>query len=139
MTILNSTNFNLLNTPQNSIKRIKLLFLIDGMGALLSAFLLGVVLVIFQPLFGIPVSTLYFLAALPCVFAAYDFYCYFGVKKGLGQSLKVIATANLLYCLLSLGFAFYHAESLTVLGWVYIVVEVLIVVTLALVEWKIGK
>ena len=125
--------------PRRNEKRIKLLFLVDGAGALLSAFLLGIVLVIFQPLFGIPVSTLYFLAALPCVFAAYDFYCYFGVKNGLGQSLKLIAIANLLYCCLSLGFAFYHSEFLTVLGWSYIVVEVLIVATLALVEWKVGS
>ncbi|MFK7787288.1 MAG: hypothetical protein AB8B56_19350 [Crocinitomicaceae bacterium] len=120
-------------------KRIKFLFLIDGIGALLSAFLLGVILVILQPLFGIPISTLYFLAALPCVFAAYDFYCYFGVKSKLGQSLKLIAIVNLLYCLLSLGFAFYHAELMTVLGWVYIVGEILIVATLAFVELKVGS
>jgi hypothetical protein len=46
----------------------KKLFLIDGLGALLSAILLGVVLVQLEYLFGIPKSTLYFLASLPCLF-----------------------------------------------------------------------
>ena len=54
----------------------KKLFLIDGFGAIISAFLLGVVLVKFQEKIGVPVSVLYLLATIPVFFAAYDFYCY---------------------------------------------------------------
>ena len=80
------------------------LFLIDGFGALLSAILLGIVLIKFETIFGIPKSTLYFLASLPCLFAIYDFYCFFGMNDKLSGSLNRIAIINLFYCCLSIGF-----------------------------------
>lgn len=115
------------------------LFLFDGLGALLSAFLLGVVLVKFKDFFGIPTQTLYFLAFLPCVFAVYDFYCFARVKKNQGFFLEVIAYINTIYCFLSLGLAFYHKEELTVWGWTYILLEIAIVLALAYIELVVAK
>jgi len=115
------------------------LFLLDGLGALLSAFLIGVVLVKFNSLFGIPISALYFLALLPCLFAMYDFYCYQKKNINTGLSLKIIAVVNVLYCCLSLGLAFYHREEITVLGWGYIIVEIVIVLVLAKLEFEVGE
>jgi hypothetical protein len=92
------------------------LFLIDGVGALVSAFLLAVVLVQLESYFGIPSSALYFLAVFPVFFAIYDFYCFYNVRNKLDRLLKGIAVANLLYCCLSLGVLFYHLETLTWLG-----------------------
>jgi len=112
----------------------KQLFLIDAGGALLSAFLLGVVLVKLESTFGIPRSALYVLAAIPCFFAVYDLLCYFMAKGKATFFLKGIAYANVLYCCLSIGLAFYHAASITILGWLYILGEVLIVVFLARLE-----
>jgi len=120
-------------------KYIKKLFLLDGIGAIISAFLLGIVLVKLEHLFGIPKSALYVLAALPCLFAIYDFYCYFKVEKYLGKYLKAIAIVNLLYCILSIGFALYHFQEITYLGWSYIIVEIIIVVALAIIELKAVK
>lgn len=118
---------------------LKKLFLLDGAGAILSAFLLGIVLVKLQAYFGIPITTLYILAALPCFFAVYDFYCYFFVEKNLGIFLKGIAIVNLMYCCLSLGFAFYHYNEILLLGWIYIILEIIIVVTIAIIEFKAAK
>lgn len=115
---------------------LKKLFLIDGIGALVSAFLLGVVLVQFEAYFGIPTSTLYILAALPCVFAIYDFYCFFALKENLANHLKRIAVVNILYCFLSIGFAIYHSSEIKNLGWAYIILEVIIVLALAMFELK---
>lgn len=115
---------------------LKKLFLLDGFGALLSAFLLGVILVKLETYFGIPKQTLYFLAALPCLFAVYDFYCYFRIEENLGKFLKGIAIVNLLYCCLSIGFAFHHFEKITYLGWAYIIGEIIIVVAIAVVELR---
>jgi len=115
------------------------LFLIDGFGAIVSAFLLGVVLVKWEEIFGIPPSTLYFLAFLPCLFAIYDFYCYQKDSKNLGIFLKAIATMNLLYCCLSIGLAFYHHHTITLFGWVYILNEILIIITLVYFEFKAAK
>ena len=118
---------------------LKKLFLLDGFGAILSAVLLGVVLVKLESFFGIPKSTLYFLAVLPCFFAVYDFYCYFKINKNLGQFLKGIAIINLIYCCLSLGLAFYHYQQITYLGWTYIIGEIIIVSIIAVIELKAVK
>ncbi len=115
---------------------LKKLFLLDGFGAIVSAILLGVVLVKLEVYFGIPKSALYFLAALPCFFAIYDFYCYFKIERNLFKFLRAIAIVNLLYCCLSLGLAFCHREHLTRLGWLYIIVEIVIVVIIASIELK---
>ncbi len=115
------------------------LFLIDGLGAIFSAFMLGVVLVKLETAFGIPSSSLYILAIFPVFFAIFDFYGYQKKHSSLGQFLKIIALLNLLYCCLSIGFAFYHKETITTLGWMYIFVEILIIITLAVIELKVAK
>jgi len=120
-------------------KNLKKLFLIDGLGALISAFLLGVVLVKFESLFGIPKPTLYILAAIPIFFALYDFFCYFRIKKNLPIFLKGIALMNILYCCLSLCFAFHHSTSITALGWAYIIIEIVIVVGIAIFELRVAR
>lgn len=117
----------------------KKLFLIDGLGAILSAFLLGFVLVKLESVFGIPSTTLYFLAAIPVFFACYDLYCSRKNNDNLGQLLIGIAIMNLTYCCISIGFAFYHFGTITVFGWSYITMEILIIVTLAIVELKVAK
>lgn len=114
----------------------KKLFLIDGSGALLSAFLLGVVLVRFEPVFGMPRETLYFLAFLPCIFAVYDVYCYLRITKNQGLFLKIIAAANLVYCFVSAGLVLQHYQRLTNLGLAYFVLEIIVVIVLAMVELK---
>ena len=92
----------------------KRIFLIDGLGAILSAILLGVVLVRWERFFGIPSSTLYFLAILPIFFAIYDFLSYRKDSINIGSFLKGIAIMNFLYCCLSIGVAFYH--TITIFG-----------------------
>jgi len=120
-------------------QKLKNLLLLDGIGALISAFLLGVVLVHFQSYFGIPKETLYILAIIPCFFGLYDFYCRFILKKNLAKYLQLIAIANMLYCLLSLTLAFAHAHVVTSLGWIYIIGEIIIVGALALYEFKVSR
>lgn len=117
----------------------KKLFLLDGFGALLSAFLLGVILVSFESTFGIPKKTLYLLASFPCFFAVYDFYCYYIIKKNIGFFLITIACVNVLYCFLSIGCAIYHKHTITYFGLVYITLEILIVISLIIVELRAVK
>ena len=114
--------------------------LIDAFGALLSAFLLGVFGLRFQSLFGIPQSALYILAALPCLFFLFDLFCYLKrERRYIILGLKAIGIANLMYCCLSVVLLIYHKGSLTVLGWVYLILELLIVSTLAILELQISK
>ncbi|WP_440069444.1 hypothetical protein [Tenacibaculum discolor] len=117
----------------------KKLFLIDGLGAVLSAFLLGIVLVKFESIIGIPPSTLYFLAVFPLLFATYDFYCYRKKHNNLKFFLEGIAVANLLYCCFSVGVTLYHLKTITYLGWIYILAETLIILILLSFEFMIAK
>ncbi len=120
-------------------KNPKKLFQIDGFGAIISATLLGIILIDLDYLFGIPKTSLYFLATLPCFFAVYDFYCYFKIDKKLGVFLKTIAVGNFVYCSLSIVLAVYHRKEITNLGWIYLWVEILIVFSLAIIELRIAK
>lgn len=112
------------------------LFKVDALGAILSAFLLSIVLVHFQSLVGIPIQTLYILAVLPIFFAVYDLYCIVNIDKHLATCLKGIAFLNTAYCVLSIGFAIHHNEVITLLGWIYIIVEIIIVLSIAFIEYK---
>jgi hypothetical protein len=117
----------------------KHLFLMDGIGALVSVFLLGVVLVRFSELVGLDEGTLLLLASFPCIFAGYDFLCFFFVSESYSRFIIIIVVANSLYCLLSIGLAFYHSSTLTLIGWSYILVEVLVILTLSFVEYKVAR
>ena len=114
------------------------LFIIDGVGAILSAFLLGVVLTKFERIFGIPSETLYFLAVLPLFFALYDWYCYQSKNQNIGLLLIGIAALNVLYCLISIGLIIHHFETTTVFGWIYILIETIVVLILATIEFKVA-
>jgi hypothetical protein len=94
----------------------KKLFLIDGFGALISAFLLGVVLVQFESTFGMPRKELYILSLLAVGFAIYSFTCSWKLPPNWQVYLKTIAVVNSLYCCLTLGLMFYHGETITTLG-----------------------
>jgi len=117
----------------------KILFLIDGFGAVLSAFLLGVVLVTFENQIGIPSKTLYFLASIPVFYIFYDLYSYKIPSQKVGIFLKGIAFLNVLYCFVSIGFSYYHLNSITILGWSYIAVEIAILGILIFVEYQVAK
>lgn len=117
----------------------KNLFLVDGFGAILSTILLGIVLVEFESVFGIPRQTLYFLAAMLCLFAFYDFYCFFKIDNNLSWFLKGIATANLIYCCLSIILGLYHRNAITNLGWIYIFIEIVVVCILSIIELRVAS
>lgn len=114
----------------------KRLFLIDGCGALLSALLLGVVLVQFEEIIGMPRNILYILAALAGAFAIYSFSCSFLLAENWRPFMRGIAVINLSYCCLTAVLLFVFHHDLTALGMTYFVLEIMIVVALATIEWK---
>ena len=114
------------------------LFLIDGIGALISAVLLGLIMPHWVTFFGIPEKSLYILAFIPCTFIIYDIFCYFyGYHSSL--SLKLIAFLNLLYCCISIGLVIYKREELTVYGWLYIMIEIVIIIFLVTIELRVAS
>jgi hypothetical protein len=112
------------------------LLLIDGAGALLSAFLLGVVLVKFENIFGMPLKALCFLSTIACIFAAYSFTSYLLIKKNRKPYLKIIAFANLMYCCLTLGLIFYYNNELTNWGLLCFLCELAVIMILVIIELR---
>jgi hypothetical protein len=119
-------------------KHPKKLFLIDGLGAMLSAFLLAMVLAPMEQLVGIPRTTLDRLALVPCLFVLYDLYCYYFTTNKPGAYLKGIAAFNTAYCCLSLILVINHFRLVTFFGWSYLLLEIAVIMMLASVEWKLG-
>jgi hypothetical protein len=114
----------------------KKLLLFDGFGAMLSALLLGMVLVRWQHLIGMPVQVLHILAAVAGLFACYSFASYFLSNDNWKPYLRGIAWANIIYCVCTLGLAFCFRSVLTQAGWLYFIGEVIVVSSLAIIELR---
>ncbi len=115
------------------------LFIVDGLGAVVSAFMLGVVLVLLHSHIGIPQKTLYFLATFPVFFGLVDLYAYRQSAEKWPSFLKWIAIGNLMYCFVSIACAYLHWESIKPLGWIYLVLEIVIQLILIRLEYRIAK
>ena len=113
----------------------KKLFLVDSLGAVLTAFFLGVILVRFEDSFGMPKTILYFLSSIACIYAIYSMCCYFILPNIWGPYLmKGIIIANLVYCCLTIVLVFYFYQKLTILGLSYFLLELLIISGLIIIE-----
>ncbi|HRI28449.1 MAG TPA: hypothetical protein PK239_15125 [Chitinophagales bacterium] len=120
--------------PSPFLLKPKTLFLIDGIGATLTALFLFVVLRTFYLYFGISPNVLLYLSLIALVFALYSFTCFRHMPNHWQPYLKAIAFANLLYCLLTAGLITYYYHQLTILGLAYFCAEILVICALAFVE-----
>lgn len=112
----------------------KQLFLVDGLGAFLTAFFLVVILARYEGSFGMPGRILYFLSFVAGIYAVYSFICYFFILSKWRPYLKAVAIANIIYCCLTIGLVGYFYQSLTTLGVIYFFLEVIIMSGLILIE-----
>ena len=116
----------------------KKLFLIDGLGALVTAFLLSQVLARFESVFGMPREILWVLAGMAGCFAVYSFLCHLFIEENGKPYLKGIAVANTVYCITTLGLVIYLNESLTYLGLAYFIGEIIILLILVRLEFSVA-
>lgn len=114
----------------------KTLFLVDCLGAIISAFLLGIVLVKWECYFGMPHETLYSLSLIAGAFAVCSFTSYLLVKKNWKPFLETIAVANLIYCCITAYLVFDCYDTLTRLGVIYFLSEMVVIFVLAFIELK---
>jgi len=119
----------------------KSLVLIDLIGAFISTISLGFVLVHLEAYFGIPRQALYLLALLASFLILFDGYIYYQVKhESIGKQLKILGFLNTSYVIFSLAFvSFFHFSSVLTLGWIYLLLEVLIVLFLATLEIQVAS
>jgi hypothetical protein len=110
------------------------IFLIDGLGALLTAILLGFVLTNFQEYIGMPIEILIPLAIIALGLCFYSLSCYLLLKRNWRPFMRALTTANLLYCLITGFLIFTYFNQLTLLGTVYFAGEIMVIGVLVFVE-----
>lgn len=120
----------------------KCIFLIDAFGASMTILLLGGVLARWHHIFGMSPQVLYKLVFIACFYAIFSFFCYFNFEKIAANwktYLKIIAIANMLYCILTFILMIYFFQQLTILGLFYFSGEIIIILTLAIFEFRFRK
>jgi hypothetical protein len=119
------------------IKKPKNIFLLDGFGALLTTLLIFFVLRTFNDYLGLSKNNLEFLSIIALIFSIYSVSCYFLVSNNWKLFLKIICTANILYCVLTFGIILYYYQSISVLGIAYFLGEIMVICGIAFLEIRI--
>lgn len=114
------------------------IFLVDGVGAILSFISTGFILPVFAVHLGISISILNILALFPLVLMFYSLYCYKFVKDINSWMLKLLITLNATYILISFGLIFFY-KPIEALGVMLLVSEIIILTFLLRLELKILK
>lgn len=114
----------------------KKIFLIDSIGAFLSATLLFVILTFFIQEFGLPKMILYFLFSVACIFSIYSVLCYYLFYKQWRTYLRTVLIANILYCILTILILVVFRNSVTLLGFIYFILEIIIISCIVVIELK---
>ena len=119
-------------------KKVKNLFLIDGLGAALTTFLLFFVLRRFYDYFGMPTFILTYLSLIGLIFCVYSMTCFFLLKSNWIPFLRIISIGNLLYCVLTMVLLFNYYNYLTKLGLIYFILEIVIISIIVYVELRVA-
>jgi len=112
----------------------RIMFLVNGIGAVSTAFLTGVVLPKFDTIFTMPRNILTSLAVIACLFAVYSLTCSVLNVKAWQRYLRIIAILNTLYCTMTLGLVVYLFAHLTVLDMTYFFGEIGVIGIVVVVE-----
>lgn len=113
------------------------IFLVDGIGALVSTILLSVVLPFYQDIIGMPITTLYLLAFVAFILMLYSLLCFEFASHNKSIWLRTIINANLLYCTLTMALVYHHFAEVTLIGVAYFVAEITVVLVLVAYEQRI--
>ncbi|RIW17405.1 hypothetical protein D0X99_06665 [Algoriphagus lacus] len=117
----------------------KSLFLLDGLGAALTAFSLFFVVRPYHDYVGMPANMLTYLSAFGLVYSVYSMSCCFFLKGCWTPYLRIIGISNSLYCLLIMTMLYAYSNSLTPLGLAYFLVEILIIGLLVYLELSVAN
>lgn len=120
--------------PAALIQNPRKLFLLDGLGGLLTAFCLLFILMPFEYQFGMPRQILSILTAVAFVFAIYSVSCFLFVRTDRRLFLKFLYVANLTYCCITAILVSTNYHRLTWLGITYFLIEIVVICMLVAIE-----
>ena len=109
------------------------LFLVDGIGALVSAFLLFVLLKGFS---GMPSGILNQLSMVALFLSIYSLSCYAFLKSRWKNFMGLLSVLNGCYCILTLILMVVYFKLLSIAGTIYFIAEIAIIAKLATIEYK---
>jgi hypothetical protein len=116
----------------------KTLFLIDGLGAILTTFFLFVIMRQFNEYFGMPKTVLTYLGGIALCFCVYSTSCFLFLKGQWTLFIRFIGISNLLYCALTIGLLIKYYSLLTQIGLIYFLIEIVIIFVLSYVELNVA-
>jgi hypothetical protein len=105
----------MMNVPKLALR----ILIMDCLGAVLSAILLGGVLAHWESFFGMPKNVLYILAFAAFSFALFTGTCLLTKALHWRVVLRMIASANVIYCIASVILMVLYWDVLTVWGLLY--------------------
>lgn len=117
----------------------KTLFLVDGIGAFITAFSLFVIVRQLNAYFGMPKNELTYLSAIAICFCIYSAVCFLFLKGNLTPFIRLIAIANLIYCALTILLIIKYYPLLTIIGIAYFLIEIIIICGLCYIELSVAK
>jgi hypothetical protein len=106
------------------------ILLLDGIGALVTAVTVGLILPLLQTWIGLPTLVLRLLGGFAMLLAVYSLSRHV-TGRTTPTALRRVASANLTYCALTVALVAWHARDVTVWGFAYFGVEVMIIATLS--------
>lgn len=115
------------------------IFLLDAIGALLTASLLFLVVRKYALLFGVPPTWSKMLAGIALALSVYSFCCYFLAGDKWKLLMKIIAVCNMLYCCITLAIILMLTETITTLGIAYFLIEIAVILALVIFELRIVR
>ncbi len=137
------TNFQMKRIMKKLIKHFtekqKTLFLIDSIGAFMTAFFLFFIVRQFNEYFGMPKKELTYLSVIAVFFCIYSAACFLFLKGGLTPFISFIGIANLIYCVLTIGLLIKYSLLLTIIGTTYFLIEIVIICGLSYVELNVVR
>jgi hypothetical protein len=115
------------------------IFLVDSIGAMLTASLLFFVLATHYDFFGVSRKSLLILAGIGAVFGVYSMLCHLLLKEKWQPFLLIIALLNISYCLFTCVLLIWHLPTITSFGIAYFIGEIFLILGLVLIELRIVK
>ncbi|MGH1345981.1 MAG: hypothetical protein ACRBN8_30735 [Nannocystales bacterium] len=112
------------------------IFLVDGLGALISTVATATILWRLQALLGMPEGMLAVLVVLAIGFAAYSLTCW-ARDAPLRPWLPLVMAANLAYCGLVAGALLWHGSALTTVGMAYFAGEIGVIIGVVALEARV--
>lgn len=116
----------------------RLLFLIDSLGAFLTALMQSVLLLNCNEYFGMPPTILIYLSAIAICFFIYSAACSFLLKQHWTAFIIGISIANLFYCILTIGLLIFYYSLLKISDLVYFIAEIVIICGLVSIELNVA-